>query len=441
MTVTVEGGPPKGMVGDPYHAELTATTGTPPYTWTSNPPLPEGLTLDSPPPGLRARIDGTPQGPAKSVPVTYSITVTDDAHDIGHVDLVINPKLAISTPHALPAATEGKPYTSTLAAAGGASPYTWTAPDAPAGLSIDRDTGAIAWESPTDTQFAIRVIDNVGHTDEQSFTITVRPVHLTSMISNLHLGALALGAASTVLVALRLISVAKFNPETAYAILQASGTGNVIIGTVISLIPSIAIIVALYVISARVLSQSPQTDPQAELARWTLIFMLALIALLTIPFRYVIYAGPVILVFLGFIVTIVILKIRVKRKGLASGSWLKRDWGKIGTAAAIFSAFLIALLVMLGVVFSPPWMPAERLTLNNNQKIIGYVLAQDQEGLTFMQAKSRKITQYNPGVVIGQVFCSNAPARDLPIIFYIKSIPGLGLGHYLGTYLSHYAHC
>ena len=286
-----------------------------------------------------------------------------------------------------------------------------------------------------------------------------------SSISNLRLGALAsVSAATTVLVALRLISVAKFNPETAYGILQASGTGNVIIGTVISLIPSIAIIVALYLISMRVLFR-PKTTPEAEFTRWTFIFMLALIALLTIPLRYVIYAGPGILAFLALIVAVAIRtkkgksqkgknqKDKAKRREPASETGetrflQERRWGKKGTAAAIFSAFLVAFIVMLGVVASPPWMPAERLTLKDHQKIVGYVLAQTQEGLTFMQAGSMNITQYEPGIVKDQVFCSDAPARDLPIIYYIKSIPAVDLGHYrvdlghyLSNHLSHYAHC
>jgi hypothetical protein len=264
----------------------------------------------------------------------------------------------------------------------------------------------------------------------------------TTLTSNLHLGALVFGAGSAVLVALRLISVARFNPETAYGILQASGTSNVIIGTVISLIPSIAIIVALYLILVRVLSRSPKTDPRAEFARWMLVFLLALIGLLTIPFKYVVYVGPGILVFLGFIVAILIIKIRAMKVPAnetgetdpsetgETSSRLQRDWGWKGTAFAIFSALLIALTVMFGVVFSPPWMPAERLTLNDNTTVTGYVLAQTSDGLTFMQAKSREITYYNPGVVIDQVFCTNAPATDLPIIYYIKSITRLDLGKY-----------
>ena len=165
-----------------------------------------------------------------------------------------------------------------------------------------------------------------------------------------------------------------------------------------------------------------------------LVFLLTLIGLLTIPFKYVVYVGPGILVFLGFIVAILIIKIRAKKAPASetgeTGSLLQRDWGWKGTAFAIFSALLIALTVMFGVVFSPPWMPAERLTLNNNQTVTGYVLAQTSDGLTFMQAKSRKITHYNPGAVRDQVFCTSAPATDLPIIYYIKSITRLDLGKY-----------
>ena len=64
--------------------------------------------------------------------------------------------------------------------------------------------------------------------------------------NNLHVAALVFGGESTILIALRLLSVAKANPETAYGILQAGGTTNVIIGTVLSLIPSIALIGASY---------------------------------------------------------------------------------------------------------------------------------------------------------------------------------------------------
>src|SRR6516162_5323714 len=83
------------------------------------------------------------------------------------------------------------------------------------------------------------------------------------------LGALAVGVASTVLVALRLLSVADFNPATAYGIVQSSGTANVIIGTVISLVPSIAIIAASGLVVYLAFYPHPRKlSAPAELAVW-----------------------------------------------------------------------------------------------------------------------------------------------------------------------------
>lgn len=196
MAVTVGGGPPAGMVGDPYDAELTAGGGNPPYTWASSPPLPTGLRLDTPQPGGQTRIHGTPAGPTQPEPVTYKITVTDTAGDADHADLTINPKLVISTAPALPVATEGKPYAAVLEAKGGAPPYTWTVSEAPDGLSVAADTGAITWGNAIgDTRFNIHAADNAGHADDSQFTIRVLPPHWWERFLNIGnwLSFLALG--------------------------------------------------------------------------------------------------------------------------------------------------------------------------------------------------------------------------------------------------------
>jgi hypothetical protein len=79
MAITVGGSPPPGMVGDAYATELTAVGGTAPYTWTSNPPLPNGLNLQPLPGGEQAMISGTPttDGSTKcTINVTDSQNVT-----------------------------------------------------------------------------------------------------------------------------------------------------------------------------------------------------------------------------------------------------------------------------------------------------------------------------------------------------------------------------
>lgn len=223
------------------------------------------------------------------------------------------------------------------------------------------------------------------------------------------------------LVALRLLSVARFNPETAYGILQASGTGDVIIGTVISLIPSIAIIAGSALSLGLIFSRSRKPSATAEFAVWISIFVLILIAVLTIPFRYVYVAIPVIPLVVLTAVPPLRRKIERSRNGRARKT------------AAIISALLIAILLMFGVVLSPPWMPAERLILSNHHAVTGYILAENSNGLTILGLEPRQIMYYSPDALIGQSICSSSPANDLPIIYYT------GISKFIGLFP--YKHC
>ncbi|GEM_PF-3052493 len=196
MAITVGGSPPPGTVGDAYHAELTAVGGTPPYTWTPNPPLPDGLELASLADGQQAAIRGIP---TKDGSTKCTINVTDSAHDATGYDvyLNINPRLAISTPNDLPPAVEGRRYAAGLDATGGTPPYTWTISGTPDGLSLDAKTGAITWSPATagTARFAVQAADNAGHTDEGNFTIPIRGAHWWERLFNVSnsLAFLALG--------------------------------------------------------------------------------------------------------------------------------------------------------------------------------------------------------------------------------------------------------
>ena len=68
----VNGSFPAGEVGTPYRVEVTAASGTAPYTWSVTGALPPGLTLD-PTTGV---IDGTP---TMAGTTTFTLVVTDAA--------------------------------------------------------------------------------------------------------------------------------------------------------------------------------------------------------------------------------------------------------------------------------------------------------------------------------------------------------------------------
>ncbi|MBV8818497.1 MAG: putative Ig domain-containing protein, partial [Acidobacteriaceae bacterium] len=145
---------PNGVVGVAYPgATLTATGGTPPYSWSlaggSN-PLPPGLSLSS-----TGAISGTP-----TTAGTYNFTahVTDSgmqAVDATYQIVVVN-QLQITT-MSLPGGIVGTAYASTtLTASGGTTPYSWSimSGSLPPGLSLS-STGSITGTPTTAGTYTI----------------------------------------------------------------------------------------------------------------------------------------------------------------------------------------------------------------------------------------------------------------------------------------------
>ena len=252
------------------------------------------------------------------------------------------------------------------------------------------------------------------------------------LVNNLHVTALIFGGVSTILVALRLLVVAKANPETAYAILQTSGTANVVIGTVLSLIPSIALIGASYLAIRRIFVQFPNSkladsgelNQAEELGIWTSICTLFLIAVLTVPFRY----SPAPAVVVATLILARIFRNRINKAGREN----KKLGGRVVKAAAV----LIAGTLLAGVILAPPWMPAERLAFTKASKIkpvAGYVLDQSQTGLTVLSIDPTQVVYFGPKDLVSEVACSAFRSDDLPIIYHT------GLNRIL--HLHSYQHC
>ena len=137
---------PDGVQSFAYSQILTATGGTPPYTWSvSSGALPDGLSLD-PNSGI---ISGTPTGTGSP---SFTVEVTDSASPTPQtatqtLTLTVDPTspLAVTT-SMLGSATQGSPYTATLDSNGGTAPGTWSIASGslPDGLALDSATGVIS---------------------------------------------------------------------------------------------------------------------------------------------------------------------------------------------------------------------------------------------------------------------------------------------------------
>lgn len=148
--------------------EMLADAGTAPYSWQAT-GLPTGLSMTSG--GL---LTGTP-----SASGTFDVTITVvDATGLAAVEhraLEVNPPVTITTADPLPEAQVGVAHSTTVTAAGGTPPYSFTADGLPAGLAID-SAGSITG-TPTAAGTAIvsvTVTDAIYATADRTYSLTVR---------------------------------------------------------------------------------------------------------------------------------------------------------------------------------------------------------------------------------------------------------------------------
>jgi hypothetical protein len=136
---------PNGVVGTPYVASLTATGGTPGYTWsqTSGGTMPNGVSL-----GSSGIFNGTPTKTGTFGPYVFEVTDSTSATaSSGSLSITVTDSAPAIATSVLPQGIVNSAYSVTLAASGGTPPYTWTETSGavlPPGLANITSAGVIA---------------------------------------------------------------------------------------------------------------------------------------------------------------------------------------------------------------------------------------------------------------------------------------------------------
>jgi hypothetical protein len=173
LTITTSSSLPAGTVGVSYSQTLpvTASGGTPPYTWSVISGAVPGLSLD---PSSKI-LSGTP---TTAGAFNFILQATDSANLTAtrSISLTVNgASLSIATSRQLPDGRLNEPYSQTITAAGGKPPYRWTSSGLPTGLTINSTTGLISGTPTAAGSFgiAITVSDSTLANLADRFTLMV----------------------------------------------------------------------------------------------------------------------------------------------------------------------------------------------------------------------------------------------------------------------------
>ena len=161
---------PSGEEGVSYAPKLTATGGTPGYTWSLTGALPSGVSFSN------GAFSGKP-GPATagSYPITVQVTDSVGGTFGQGYTVVIVPPPSVTTA-LLPVGEVGVPYPSTaLSATGGTAPYKWaiTSGALPAGMTFSGGTLGGTPTAAGSGSITFQVTDAKGQTGSASLTLTV----------------------------------------------------------------------------------------------------------------------------------------------------------------------------------------------------------------------------------------------------------------------------
>jgi hypothetical protein len=161
---------PSGTVGTTYAAPLTATGGTPPYTWSITSGMPAGLTLSS----STGIVSGTPTAAGS---FNLTVQVTDSSGATASQSLVMTLSTTLTIVTTLTDAEVGTAYTETLTSTGGTGPFSWAVVQGilPLGLSLDPASGQISGTPTTagSSNFTIQVTDAANATAAEEYGLMV----------------------------------------------------------------------------------------------------------------------------------------------------------------------------------------------------------------------------------------------------------------------------
>lgn len=215
-----------------------------------------------------------------------------------------------------------------------------------------------------------------------------------------HLG-LCIGAGATALICLKLLAVAGWDSTTAFGILAASGTANVLTGTLLAVLPPLygAIVFAVLPRVERHLKRRSSVERSAArlLETWPVILLsfIAPVGLLLAIAAFVI-----------FMVALSLIR-HLRERRSSKKDQPQRTTDTENDAPSRFEAVSAGLggLAMLAFwSLATPWVPPESISTSNGAQT-AYVLEIENDTATVLMADNRRLLRVPSDAATGE-YCS-----------------------------------
>jgi hypothetical protein len=203
-----------------------------------------------------------------------------------------------------------------------------------------------------------------------------------------------------VIVFARLFVISHGNIQTSRALLSSSGSVEVVVGTLLGLIPFIGFSVffgAAYVLIER---RSATTAALAAGAG-------------AIGLTILVFSGPLFVVMIGLVGYVYLLLMAYQLPaGRLNWPYRLMELRIFRLAFLVFAVSLATLLVSIDT----PWLPAEDITLANGDHAVGYVLDTDDGSIVFLTHDDRLVERIPLSNIEAREVCEPKEDRLKPVL-------------------------
>lgn len=222
-----------------------------------------------------------------------------------------------------------------------------------------------------------------------------------------HLGLIA-GGATSILISLKLLAVANWNPTTAFGILSANGTANVLTGALLAALPLVySYGFILFFPFPRVKMKS--LSPSHRQVVWTLVLIAATILFLVTPS----YLTVTIILTLSVLNLIPWGKHTFRRRRATAKDHQRADEDEHsgplhdperqeGSRPVRNAAVVLTFVVFTAFSLGTPWFPSEIVDIDGVGQQAGYVLNTNDGKSVVLLARDRKLRQVDADKLSGQ---------------------------------------